>query len=94
MFGHVAERSMAFGLYHLRCGWRFARPGDLCRVRISRLAGHAKFVEHTRTAEAKELGEQERARLIEQQQAFRSMMDYSTDVAYGLEPVTPATQEE
>lgn len=56
--------------------------------------GHAKFVEHTRTAEAKELGEQERARLIEQQQAFRSMMDYSTDVAYGLEPVTPAEDEE
>ena len=36
----------------------------------------------------------EYAALIEQQQAFRSMMDYSTDVAYGLEPVTPATQEE
>lgn len=56
--------------------------------------GHAKFVEHTRTVEAKELGERERTRLIEQQQAFRSMMDYSTDVAYGLEPVTPATQED
>lgn len=55
---------------------------------------HAKFVERTRVAEAKELGEQERARLIEQQQAFRSMMDYSSDVAYGLGPDTTGAYEE
>lgn len=55
---------------------------------------HERFEAHTRTVEAKEIGEQERARLIEQQQAFRSIMDYSTDIAYGLEPVTPAEDEE
>ena len=93
MFGHVAERSMAFGLYHLRCGVLLGLAICAGCVYLG-WRGHAKFVEHTRTAEAKELGEQERARLIEQQQAFRSMMDYSTDIAYGLESVTPAEDEE
>ena len=39
----------------------------------------AKVSERFRKTEAKELGEQERAMLIEQQQAFRSMMNYSED---------------
>ena len=49
----------------------------------------AKVSERFRTTEAKALGEQGRAMLIEQQQAFRSMMNYSPEIAYGLEPAEP-----
>ena len=49
----------------------------------------AKVSERFRKTEAKELGEQERAMLIEQQQAFRSMMNYSPEIAYGIEPAEP-----
>lgn len=49
----------------------------------------AKATARVRQTDTREIGEQERALLIEQQQAFRSMMNYSPEIAYGLEPAEP-----
>lgn len=38
----------------------------------------------TKPPTPEELGEQERQRLINEQNAFRDMMNYNVDVAYGL----------
>lgn len=39
---------------------------------------------HVRPPTPEELGEQERQRLINEQNAFRDMLNYNADVAYGL----------
>lgn len=48
--------------------------------------------ERYRAPTPEELGEQERKRLISEQNAFRELINYNTDVAYGLE--TDVTGEE
>lgn len=50
---------------------------------IAGWCAHKWYVRHTKPT-AQEPGAQERQRLIEQQQAFQQLQNYSTERAYGM----------
>lgn len=48
--------------------------------------GGEKLREKNRAAVEKQMGEEERKRLLEEQAAFRTLVNYSPEMAYGLNP--------
>lgn len=56
--------------------------------------GWKLHTEKLRPPTLEELGEQERKRLIAEQNAFRELINYNTDMAYGLSVPDESTREE